>query len=198
MSQMDRAINQRKPWQERTLFISGRLCLDFAHTGGPGPYKKFERLHTPADLSLWLSMSELTLKNTSTTQADLKRAHKLRWAIWQAANALRVGDVPAAPDIEIINKTAALPTLVPVLNHAGAQHAWQQPVTAQAALATIARDAIELFSHHTELPIQQCANPNCPLLFVDNSRAGKRKWCAMERCGNLMKVAKYRESKVRT
>ncbi len=175
------------------LFISGRLSLDLAHTGGPGPYKAFERLHTPADLAIWLEISELELVGCAVTQADLNRSYKLRWAIWKAASALRLGQAPEPTDVKIINTIAAIPPLVPVFSTGGGRHVWKQPATAKAALSSVARDAIELFAHNEHMPIQQCQNPNCPLLFVDDSRAQKRKWCAMERCGTIMKVAKHRK-----
>lgn len=194
MFQIDivRAQNQRKPWLQRTLFISGRLSLDFAQSGGPGPYKKFERLHTPADLALWFSLSALGIETVSVTQADLRQAHKLRWAIWRTANALRDGEAADEQDIQLINHAAAAPPLSPVFDPNNAKQTWQKPANAKAALSTIARDAIEVFSHET---IQQCAGSYCPLLFVDSSRSGKRKWCAMERCGNLAKVTKYRKDR---
>ena len=188
-----REANNRKPWSKRILFISGRLSLDLAQTGGPGPYQRFERIHTLEELALWLAISDLSLKDPYATQADLRRTHKLREAIWDAANAFRQGQIPTAGDIEIINKIAAIPPLVPKLDLGGGQRAWASPVTAKAALSTIARDAIDLFADREQLPIHQCAGPDCPLLFVDSSRAGKRKWCAMERCGNRAKVAKHRK-----
>lgn len=193
MIEESKKANRQKPWLQRTLFISGRLSLDFAHTGGSGKYSMFERLHTPDDLTLWFSLSELSLEKVSITQIDLKHAHQLRWAIWKVANALREDKLPSSKDIKIINIRAAKPTLVPILGKNGIQQEWQQTTTAEAALATIARDAIDLFSHQDKIPIQQCDNPTCPLLFVDYSRPGKRQWCAMERCGNMAKVARYRK-----
>ncbi len=190
-----RNANRQKPWLQRTLFISGRLSLDFTHTGGPAAYKVFERLHTPTDLALWLTLCELSLVEVSVTKSDLQLAHELRFAIWKTANAFHAGKQPSSEDITIINQIAAAPPLVPILNEDGMQHLWKQPASAKAALATIARDAIDLFSHQDNVPIQQCANPICPLLFVDYSRPGKRRWCAMERCGNMAKIAKYRKNR---
>ena len=175
------------------VFISGRLSLDLAHTGGPGPYKVFERLHTPDDLAHWLALSPLGIESLHLTNTDLKRAHQLRWAIYQAATSVRLGQEPEVSDLKIINSAAAWTPLVPQLGAENLQHEWQEPVTGKAALSTIARDAIDLLTNHATLPIQKCANPTCNLLFVDYSRAGKRKWCSMERCGNLTKVAKYRK-----
>ncbi|MFF1909458.1 CGNR zinc finger domain-containing protein [Kitasatospora sp. NPDC058218] len=34
--------------------------------------------------------------------------------------------------------------------------------------------------------------PDCSLLFLDDSQARRRRWCSMDRCGNLAKIAGYR------
>ncbi|MFG3617196.1 CGNR zinc finger domain-containing protein [Nocardia sp. NPDC047654] len=40
--------------------------------------------------------------------------------------------------------------------------------------------------------IRVCAADDCGLLFVDASRPGRRRWCSMDRCGNLSEVRRYR------
>lgn len=44
--------------------------------------------------------------------------------------------------------------------------------------------------------LKRCLNPDCVLMFVDNSRSHKRRWCSMETCGNRAKASKhYRKAK---
>jgi predicted RNA-binding Zn ribbon-like protein len=63
-------------------------------------------------------------------------------------------------------------------------------------LTAIARSAAELIAEGPAAPIRKCANPACGLLFYDNSRTGKRRWCSMAVCGNRAKVAAhYRREK---
>ena len=190
-----REENQRKPWQERTLFIAGRVSLDLAQSGGEGEYAELERLRKPDELARWLLMSELELELAEVSATDLQQARDLRRAIWQAANQLRKGELPRIDDIAVINAVASQGALVPLYKVENGSMEWQQPTSAKAALATIARDAIELFAHQQDTPIQQCQAHDCMLLFVDASRSGKRRWCAMERCGNRAKVAKFRRKK---
>ncbi|MBB2948223.1 hypothetical protein FB565_008006 [Actinoplanes lutulentus] len=38
----------------------------------------------------------------------------------------------------------------------------------------------------------ECSGDTCPLVFVDSSRPGARRWCAMERCGNRHKLRALR------
>lgn len=44
--------------------------------------------------------------------------------------------------------------------------------------------------------LKVCAG-DCGLSFYDDSRSGRRRWCAMERCGNRAKARTYRRRKPR-
>lgn len=39
--------------------------------------------------------------------------------------------------------------------------------------------------------VHRCANPACVLLFLDVSKAGRRRWCDMAVCGNRAKAAAH-------
>ena len=57
-------------------------------------------------------------------------------------------------------------------------------------LAAIARSGAELIaSSHQNL--KQCANPDCRILFYDDSRTARRRWCSMALCGSRNKVAAF-------
>jgi len=58
-------------------------------------------------------------------------------------------------------------------------------------LAAIARSAAELIANGAQSGVRQCGNPNCQLLFCDDSRTGRRRWCSMALCGNRSKVAAF-------
>src|SRR5947208_764688 len=53
-------------------------------------------------------------------------------------------------------------------------------------------DDVDLFGGRYAHRIRVCAAEDCGLLFVDASRPGRRRWCSMERCGNLAKVRGHR------
>jgi predicted RNA-binding Zn ribbon-like protein len=44
-----------------------------------------------------------------------------------------------------------------------------------------------------KLRVRQCNGPNCDWLFMDTSKAGRRRWCQPETCGNMMRVRRFRE-----
>ncbi|WP_369023663.1 CGNR zinc finger domain-containing protein [Nocardia cyriacigeorgica] len=174
-------------------FDAGAVCLDFAHTGGEGDYAKFESLHEPADLAQWLAEPPLSaLLTVPVTAEELTAAKSLRQAIWVVAHARADGRPLPADAVATINRAATPTPLTPELAMDGTTAGWAAPVRATQALSTLARETIELLTGPLAGRIRECAGDNCPLVFVDTSRPGARRWCAMERCGNRHKLRALR------
>jgi predicted RNA-binding Zn ribbon-like protein len=175
-------------------FDAGCLCLEFATTGGEGRRSVWETLHRPVDLAHWAARSRLAAGcpiDPSTVRIrarELVAAKELREAIWFAAIDLALDRRPRADDLAVLNRFASVPPLMPRIETVGAGgRCWVTPIAAAKLLSTVARDAIELFSGPMAARIRQCAGPTCSLVFVDTSRPGRRRWCSMQRCGNLQK-----------
>jgi len=174
-------------------FDAGAVCLDFAHTGGEGQYAVFETLHKPADLGRWLAQRPLAAVLTvPVTARDLTAAKTLRQAIWDAAHARAAHRPLPTRAVATINQAAAVAPLVPELTADGTAVGWARPARATQALSTLAREMIDMLSGPLSGRIRECASDNCPLVFVDSSRPGARRWCAMERCGNRHKLRALR------
>jgi predicted RNA-binding Zn ribbon-like protein len=173
-------------------FIAGSVSLDFANTGGVFDGTPVDDFQAPADLTRWFAESPLALADLSVQAGEFAAARDVRDAIWRAAFRLSRWGKPDRADLAVINSAALAPPLAPQIDTVTGEARWHQPTTASAALATIARDAIELFTGGHAGRIRECANPRCILLFVDTSRPGKRRWCSMDRCGNLDKTRRYR------
>jgi predicted RNA-binding Zn ribbon-like protein len=177
----------------RFAFDAGALCLEFATTGGEGWRKRWETIHQPADLAGWAVRSRLGAAaavdpgGMRLTPGDLAAASALREAIWHAATALALGRPPRRADLDHINAAAAAAPMVPAIGRNDRQRRWVTPVTGAQLLSTVARDAIELFTGPNAARIRQCDGPRCSLVFADTSRPGQRRWCSMERCGNIGK-----------
>jgi predicted RNA-binding Zn ribbon-like protein len=186
-----RVLNDPKGGSFR--YDAGAVCLDFAHTGGEGRYAVFETLHEPADLSEWLAQPPLTAVMTvPVTTRELAAAKALRQAIWDAAHARAARRPLATGAMATINRAAAAAPLVPELAAGATTAGWAPPVRATQALSTLAREMIELLSGPLSGRIRECGSDDCPLVFVDSSRPGARRWCAMERCGNRHKLRAFR------
>jgi predicted RNA-binding Zn ribbon-like protein len=153
--------------------------------------RSFERLREPSDLGRWLTEARLLREEPRVTPRQLRAARELRDAIYRTAK-LAGSRRPGRADVEEINRWAATAPLAPRLGVDARTVSWTAARPVDAALSTIARDAIDLFSGPLATRIRECASPECALLFVDTSRPGGRRWCSMEACGNRAKTATYR------
>jgi predicted RNA-binding Zn ribbon-like protein len=202
----------------RRRFRTGRPCLDLVHTGGEGEMARWEIVHTPADLGRLLGVI-LEMPALPADEADLAAMRPLRAAITRIAYRIALdaepspadADLAANPrraeiiriarevaggstshpaDVAVVNEAAARPPLVRALRPEGGTTVVAP--TAAAAIATLARDAVDLFGGPLARRTRICAADNCGLLFVDTSRPGRRRWCSMERCGNRAKIRTHR------
>ncbi|WP_431917902.1 CGNR zinc finger domain-containing protein [Nonomuraea jabiensis] len=175
-------------------FIGGRPCLDFVATLGKRHAVPIERLPDPAAFGRWIVEAGLQPEEPTISVEALAAARKLREALYRLLTCARNGRSPDPADIAEINQAAAHPDLAPQLVHGGTGTAVRAQAgdVASAVLATIARDAVLLAGGPLMGRVKECANDNCSLLFLDDSQARRRRWCSMERCGNLAKIAGYR------
>lgn len=56
----------------------------------------------------------------------------------------------------------------------------------------LARHAADLLGRLEARRLKECQNPDCGLLFYDDSRNVSRRWCSMDGCGNQQKQARHR------
>ncbi|WP_329590049.1 ABATE domain-containing protein [Streptomyces sp. NBC_01005] len=174
-------------------FDPGALCLELLPTGGYARYAAYEVLHTPEDLVRWAGESRLPDGLSPVVSAEeLARAHELRAALWNLTGDRAHGRALARADLAVVNAAAAEPPLVPRIDPGSGSLAMAPDATGTALLSTVARDAVELFTGPYADRIRECGSDSCKLLFVDTSRPGRRRWCAMEHCGNLHKVRAHR------
>ncbi|MFI2641756.1 CGNR zinc finger domain-containing protein [Streptomyces sp. NPDC018610] len=176
----------------RFNFRSGRLCLAFVATVGERWRGNHERLREPADLARWYREAGLLDRPPVITSAGLDTARALREAVHRIARALIAGRPPAGADEAVVNAAAAAPPLVPVLDSGAARLVLPSADGQEAALSTVARDAVDLFTGVGADRIRECASPTCALLFVDTSRPGRRRWCSSTACGGKDRAAAYR------
>jgi len=170
-------------------FRTGRACLDFAHTGESPYWAEPELVHDRTDLEHWLA-HVLGLAGVRARPRDVAAAYRLREAVTELAMA-RVGGRPLdAAHVDTVNTFAAAAPPAPRMTADGA--AAPLVATATAGLSAIARDAIDLLTGPLGHRIRVCAAEDCGLMFVDASRPGTRRWCSMQRCGNLTKVRTHR------
>lgn len=171
-------------------FRGGHAALDFAATLARRlKADPRELLAAPEDLARWLVAAGMAESPTKVSNADLVAARALREAVYALAEAQIHGRVPTGQDVATLNRLADGPAAVPWLDDDGSAH-WRGD--AAALLALLAREAVLLLGGADRARIRQCEAEGCALLFLDMSRAGDRRWCSMQGCGNKAKVAEFR------
>jgi len=191
--------------EQMNLMRGNRLCLDFVNL----PYVAGEPI---ARMTSWSEFVEFlaekrivsedrgeSLQNLPETDANasqnlLNKVERLGHGIRFAARALarngRIHREWIEPVNEILRVTEGHDELVFDGN------VWRLGFLAKEEgldwlLAAIARSAAELIANGAQSGVRQCSNPNCQLLFCDDSRTGRWRWCSMALCGNRSKVAAF-------
>jgi predicted RNA-binding Zn ribbon-like protein len=70
-----------------------------------------------------------------------------------------------------------------------AQRLWRRP---KSVLAPIAEEVARLLIEEDLSLVRQCGGEDCTIVFLDRTKAHKRRWCSMAACGNRAKVAAFR------
>jgi predicted RNA-binding Zn ribbon-like protein len=201
----------------RWVWYGGRPSLDLVNTRRNREAAPVEYLGQPADLADWLRAAALVtaarfdpdaspppdgalLADASLLADDalLADARELREAIDAGIRAAVTGQpFPPAALVELNRWLAAAPTQPPELQMSGAvailrtRPSLRQP---RQALTDIALDAAELLGTGLREKLRICPGPGCAGRFVDDSPAGRRRWCSMAVCGNRSKAATHRHA----
>jgi predicted RNA-binding Zn ribbon-like protein len=186
------------------------LCIRFVNTvawrrGEPVE----ERLPSARALFDWLKANEVAsagvltaLKagkyaDTEVTGEFLRRGRSLREAIYRILLARMADKSPNAADLARLN--AALSGAFPAMRlmQQGGDLSWHlDPAKAELEdlLCPITLSAAALLTGNRAGKIRQCEDDRgCGWLFVDESRAGNRRWCSMGDCGNRAKARRHYE-----
>jgi predicted RNA-binding Zn ribbon-like protein len=169
------------------------LCLDFANTRyWRGQSAPTETLNEPADLATWTKAAK------APPPKEFEQAIALRETIYRLFDA-QVEGKAASRDLETLNAALAQAPTRKALKRSKGGYEWDVDArsgTALALLAPVLWSAGDLLAGPRLDRVRRCANPECGWLFLDDSRAGKRRWCSMSACGNRAKARRhYHKSK---
>ena len=170
------------------------LCLEFANTRyWRGQAEPTETLNAPGDLAAWAKSAKVP------TAREFEQALALREAVYRLFDAEAQGK-PAPPrDLEALNQALARAPARSTLKRGREGYVWDVDTrsgTALALLAPMLWSAGDLLAGPRLNRVRRCANPECGWLVLDDSRAGKRRWCSMSACGNRAKARRhYHKSK---
>ncbi|MCI0615635.1 CGNR zinc finger domain-containing protein [bacterium] len=180
--------------------IGERLCLDFTNTvgGRNGSEIILEKLKTYDDLVVWsvhagiLNRRDAQRLKKKGAQSVVKRALRLREAIYRICVAALKKESPASADLKLLNHE-----IHEARNHEFVDSSFRIRTKStnkdlDQILWPVALSARQLLISEDLKRLQQCDSENCGWLFVDTSKNHTRQWCDMSDCGNRAKVRRFR------
>jgi predicted RNA-binding Zn ribbon-like protein len=189
------------------LFLAGDPSLDLINTevhraqaGGPD-----DLLQPPDAARQWFVEAGL-LSETEADQVDADTARNSALRLRTALDAVYRPFARRQPDPQSSNR--GLATLNAVLDQ-GRERVQLQATEGGFARTSrfeaigpidpsvqVARSAVDLLHRLEVHRLKECENPDCDLLFYDESRNASRRWCSMTGCGNQQKQLRFRRKQV--
>jgi predicted RNA-binding Zn ribbon-like protein len=197
---------------DRRVLVRGQpegLCLGFVNTVA---WRKAEapeeRLPSPAAFLDWCAgagvldaghAARLRARwegRPEDARAVHRRALALREAIYEVLRARIASEAIPEAALRVLNAALADAPPRTRLEPGGDALAWSVgsagPAAPEVLLAPIAWSAADLLAGPRAHRVRQCADERgCGWLFLDESRAGTRRWCSMGECGNRAKARRH-------
>ncbi len=191
---------------EERDFVGGDSALDFINTVTGRDVEPRDWLDGYPRLLEWAGHAELLPKRTlralarkaererAAASKALARAKVLREVLYALVSALATGRAPPKESLELLREywTAGTKAQALVFDD-GRLAAELDPDTDDLDLIA-AMVAYRLVQFVLPLPMERlrlCEGPNCSWLFIDRSKAGRRRWCDMAVCGNAAKSRRF-------
>lgn len=186
-------------------FVGGHAVLDFLNTAAGRAEDPRDWLGSYARLLEWAdaagvaageeldAATALAGADEMAAAAALGRAVALRESLWRVFSAKADGHVPAGADLEAVRAAwAAAADRGRFIAGDGLGPAWTPETAGLDWLRyRLADAAVELMRHADWGRLKQCDGENCGWLFLDTSKAGRRRWCDMATCGNTAKARRH-------
>ncbi|SFW92232.1 CGNR zinc finger domain-containing protein [Amycolatopsis australiensis] len=171
------------PGEERSL------ALALVNTRRLSAGDEVDDLADPRDATEWLRGHDLPA--VRLTAEDVSRLTGLRTAVRELLTALAEDRRPSAAAVETVNAAARADAAAPQLAWtAGPNRKWHstRPGSVEEALATLARDAIDVASGELGEVVRACEAHGCVRLFFREH--ARRRWCSTT-CGDRVRAARH-------
>jgi predicted RNA-binding Zn ribbon-like protein len=143
------------------------------------------------------ALRKQALLRPEEAQEAFARAIALREAIYRVMYGVANG-MPRDPSgVALLYRGVANALKHRVLVDGPEGFVWEWPdeeIDLDSVTHRVALSATDLLTSPEVHKLKACPGDGCGWLFVDTSRAGNRRWCDMELCGNRAKVRRHREA----
>ncbi|WP_417437768.1 CGNR zinc finger domain-containing protein [Idiomarina sp.] len=181
---------------EQFIFLANNLALDFVNTEVGVGEQYSDKLESAENVFEWLHAANLiSTKQPEALPNLLPLAKQLRAEMNQT-----IAHAKEGIGYETKCTNSILETASPY-----PQIAWQEnekkfvinyhyaKLTPEALLQPVAHAFLHLLTELDFSLVKQCEADDCVLMFHDQTKSHRRRWCSMALCGNRMKAAAHRK-----
>jgi len=182
--------------------VAGHPALDLVNTvkyrGVDDPQDRLVGFDDLVDWTLaagLISRSESTgLRGVPNGEPLLRKALDVRESLWCLLNRGSVTDKAHARALGVIEKAIAGLRPKPVIDpRTGALHQHIELRKPADLIARIVDSVADLLTHRETYLIKTCDGCDCDWLFVDRTKARRRRWCDTRTCGNIARARDFRQ-----
>ena len=203
-------MSERRQRIEALDRCGNALALDFVntvHSRSP-EHPNHEYLERYEDLVHWAARVEIlrepearkllssSARQSKTASRVVRDAVRLREAIHALFLVLIRGGAIHGAELELLNHWLQRAGKQQGLVHAksGFARDWVDREALERMLWPVAESAALLLTLGPDDRIRECPVPDggCGWLFLDSSKNGRRRWCNMKTCGNVVKARRHR------
>ncbi|MDE1568944.1 CGNR zinc finger domain-containing protein [Aquabacter sp. P-9] len=171
-------------------FLGGRLWIDLLNTTPVTEDGPRDLIATPDDLALWTVLARVQPPEPAARGKVHKAVLDLRRDLRALFDELAQGGAPRADIADAANRALASVHVRPRVSIEGSGYVLSEE--AGGIAGAIALDFARFLCDFEPERLKHCANPACSMVFYDQGRNGRRRWCTMSICGNRDKVSRFR------
>jgi predicted RNA-binding Zn ribbon-like protein len=186
--------------------IGGAVCLDFVNTIDPRhALPRHEFLVDYDALLAWAvrvgavgsaehaDLARCAAQHGQEAQDVVLRAIRFREALYLLL-APGTRDDPEDDTLAVVNAEVRTTMTATVVEAApsGYRLSWTPSDDLDRVIWPVVRSAVEVLTTARLHRVRECQGHGCGWLFLDVSKAGRRRWCSMTSCGNREKAKRHR------
>lgn len=187
-------------------FIGGDAALDFVNTVSGRDQSPRDWIDSYARLLEWAALVRLLPERNlraltrkmhgepAAAARALTRAKELREELFALVSAMAAGNTPPKSALATLREHWLAGTDAHELRFEKGQVSADVRADAADFDLVAAMVAYRMVEHVLSQPVDRlrmCGGTNCAWVFIDSSKAGRRRWCDMAVCGNVAKAQRF-------
>lgn len=176
-------------------FIAGNLALDFINTLFGTASHQHECLDDDSSVVQWLDQAGVLTEDIESPPTGLLQlARALREDMRMLVISAKDG---RAANTDLVNRVLERGRPIERIEWQPAKGVFEKQqyrrnLEGESLLQPVALALARLLTEESLQLVKECEACDCVLLFHDQTKSHRRRWCSMAACGNRMKAAAYR------